>query len=52
MDLGELVNAYDKVEDPQDAEQYWTELYEATEDRCVHGHNCKVKLTGWVCSVV
>lgn len=42
MDLGEVMGAYEKCDDPAEAESYWTVLYDETEDHCVHGPNCKV----------
>ena len=42
MDAGEIMAAYEKCDDPADAEAYWTALYDDTEDHCVHGPNCKV----------
>lgn len=41
-DLGEILNAYDKVEDPEEVEGYWDAIFEATEHHCMHGAGCKL----------
>lgn len=42
QDEDEIHQAYQRLRDPEDAREAWDTLYEKTEERCVHGANCKV----------